>query len=56
MEQEVRNILANFAMDRKAALDRIEASWKGHKRVINRQEAENWVGGFGTGDRKTLAC
>ena len=42
MEHEAREIISHFVMDRNAAMKRIEATWKEHKRKITRNEAEEW--------------
>ena len=43
MEQEARRILSRVAMDRKAAIERIEASWREQKRNVSKNEAEQWI-------------
>jgi plasmid stability protein len=43
MEQEARRILSRFTLDRKAAMERIEASWGEHKKTISKKEAEQGI-------------
>ncbi len=43
MEQEARDILTAHVMDRKLVVDLIEASWKKHNRIINTEDADQWI-------------
>ena len=43
MEQEVRNLLAEVAVDRAAACDLIEAAWQRQDRPTNTEEMEEWL-------------
>jgi plasmid stability protein len=43
MEQEIRELLASAALDRKAVCDLIEASWKRQKRPIRAEEVLEWI-------------
>ena len=43
MEQEARDILSAYVMDRKSMVDLIEATWNKHNRTIKLEEADQWI-------------
>ena len=43
MEQEVRNMISHYVMDRHSAMKRIEASWKENKKQLDASRVERWI-------------
>jgi plasmid stability protein len=44
MEQEVREVLASHAAERRSVLEQIEAGWRGQSRRPSSEELEAWIG------------
>jgi plasmid stability protein len=44
MEQEVRDLREGYGAERRAVLDRIEASWQAQTRRPTAAEADAWMG------------
>jgi plasmid stability protein len=44
MEQEVRELLASYAAERRSVLEQIEAGWRSQSRLPPAEEVEAWIG------------
>jgi plasmid stability protein len=44
MEQEVRELLEDYVVERRSVLEQIEAAWSRQRRRPTSQEVDNWIG------------